>query len=79
MISFQPFRQWFVSDPTRKKLDLINSAGINSRTMANLWRDGNVTTDTIDKICAYYKIPVERVIEYVPTDENHNNEKKPNS
>jgi DNA-binding Xre family transcriptional regulator len=69
MISFKPFRQWFVTDPKRMKRELTENAGINPRTLSKVWNDGNVTLDTVDKICSYYSLPIQQVIEFVPQTE----------
>lgn len=40
--------------------------GIGSSTLANLSKNGNVTTDTICKICDYFQCMPEDIMEWIP-------------
>lgn len=40
--------------------------GIGSSTLANLSKNGNVTTDTICKICDYFQCLPEEIMEWIP-------------
>ena len=40
--------------------------GIGSSTLANLSKNGNVTTDTIFKICDYFQCLPEEIMEWIP-------------
>lgn len=66
MISFRPFRQWFFSTPGRKRMELIDDIGLHSSTATKVWNDGNVTLDTVNRICRHYKLNLHQVIEYIP-------------
>lgn len=65
MISFRPFRQWFVSDPNRPRMELVDKVGLNPRTSSKVWRDENVNLETVNKICNYYGLSVSEVIEHI--------------
>jgi DNA-binding Xre family transcriptional regulator len=66
MISYSPFRQWFVTyHPTQKRMDFQKECGLSSRTAARIWNDRPVNTETIDKICNAYNLRVEQVMVHI--------------
>ncbi|MBH8608924.1 helix-turn-helix transcriptional regulator [Thermoactinomyces sp. CICC 10521] len=65
MISFRPFRQWLVANPKRKQSDLVREVGLHPRTANKVWNDENVNLETVNRICEYYSLRVEQVIEYL--------------
>lgn len=48
-----------------KKKDLVQPDLISSATMAKLSRGDNVTTETIDRICAFLHVQPSEIMEYV--------------
>ena len=51
--------------------DLVAQTGINKSTLSRISsvRGYNTTSDNIDKLCRYFKCPVEKIMEYVPDEE----------
>jgi DNA-binding Xre family transcriptional regulator len=50
----------------KEKTDLAKDLGLNARTYQRIWKDGNVTTETIDRICERYNLPIEKVVIRIP-------------
>jgi DNA-binding Xre family transcriptional regulator len=50
----------------KEKTDLAKDLGLNARTYQRIWKDGNVTTETIDRICEHYNLPIEKVVIRIP-------------
>lgn len=48
-----------------KKKDLVRPDLLSSATMAKLSRGDNVTTETIDRICAFLHVQPSEIMEYV--------------
>lgn len=65
MISFKPLRMWMAGEG-KEKTDLAKDLGLNARTYQRIWKDGNVTTETIDRICEHYNLPIEKVVIRIP-------------
>ncbi|WP_037463946.1 helix-turn-helix domain-containing protein [Shimazuella kribbensis] len=65
MISFKPLRIWMAGQG-KEKTDLAKDLGLNARTYQRIWKDGNVTTETIDRICECYNLPIEKVVIRIP-------------
>jgi DNA-binding Xre family transcriptional regulator len=47
-------------------MELVEKVGLNSRTASKVWKDEPVSWDTVDKICNYYGLRIDQVIEHVP-------------
>lgn len=69
MISFKPLRMWMAGEG-KEKTDLAKDLGLNARTYQRIWKDGNVTTETIDRICEHYNLPIEEVVIRIPNKKN---------
>lgn len=48
--------------------DIALATGIHRATLSRMLnpQQNNITTDTIDRLCTYFKVPVEQLIEHVP-------------
>lgn len=46
--------------------DFRNNAGISGATMQKLLHNGNVTTETICKICDYFHCMPDEIMEFIP-------------
>lgn len=66
LISFRPFRQWAAKDPNIKLPKDLISAGLNPRTANKILNDEQVHTSTIGRVCQFFGLKVEEVIEYIP-------------
>lgn len=66
MLSFAPFRSWFVTKhPTGKRMDFQKETGFSPSTAAKVWADKlPVKSDIIDRICETYNLQVNEVIKY---------------
>jgi putative transcriptional regulator len=51
--------------------ELVAQTGINKSTLSRISsvRGYNTTSDNIDKLCRYFRCPVEKIMEYVPDEE----------
>lgn len=82
MITFAPFRRWFETHhPTRKRMDFQKETGLSPKTAAKIWKDWEVSTGTIEKICRTYNLQIHDVLEYIPdhkkTDVRETNTREP--
>ena len=59
-----------------KKSDLRKNAGISSSSLAKLGKDENVTTEVLMKICNKLNCDVGDIMEFVPEEENNEEELK---
>ena len=70
MISYEPLHK------SLKKLgrtlnEMRKDNTLNSRTIARLYKNKSVHLSTIEKICLWYGLPIEKVVEIKP-DESDN-------
>lgn len=67
MISFEPFFQYLKENKIKKKTFL--KEGVVGATSMDRMRAGkNIILSSVEKICLYYNIPIERVIKFVDED-----------
>lgn len=47
--------------------EIAESTGLNRMTLSKLanQHDANVRTDVLDKLCAYFRCPIEQLVEYL--------------
>ena len=55
--------------------DFRNNAGVSGATMQKLLHNGNVTTETICRICDYFHCMPDEIMEFIP-DENYEDKKQ---
>lgn len=61
MISFEPLFDYLHYNKLQIK-DLQENLGFSPRTTAKFRRGDSVSLITVEKICSYYKIPIEQVV-----------------
>ena len=51
--------------------EIADATGIHRTTLSliNNRKGYSARTDSVDKLCAYFKVPIEKVITYVPDEE----------
>jgi len=51
--------------------EIANATGIHRTTLSKIanQRGYNTTTDVLDKICTHFNCPIEKLVEYVPADQ----------
>lgn len=54
-------------DNKMNKSDLQECVGITSRTIAKMGKDENVSMDTLEKICEYFKCDISDILEFHPS------------
>jgi len=62
MISFDPLLDFLHFNKLNLQ-DVSKDVGLSSRTVAKFRKGESVSLATIDKICQYYRLPIERVVE----------------
>jgi len=63
---------WEFKEGRRITFDELSKAtGIHRTTLSRIagLKGYNTTTDNMDKLCQYFKCPVERVLEHVPDED----------
>ncbi len=55
-------------DRDMKKKDLAKLADVSSYTITKMSKGGNVTTDTLGKICKVLGVNVEDIMQFIPED-----------
>jgi len=67
-MSFKPLLHLLV-EREMVKLDLVREIGLSSSTVAKLWKGENVELAVVEKLCDFFQVPVEKVVEFVPRKE----------
>lgn len=62
MISYKPFRRYMLDNDINND-DLRCDLGLSNDTLTRISKDRDMRVSTIEKICKYYKIPIEKVIQ----------------
>ena len=68
MIVYQPFWETLKSSG-ESTYSLIKNHSISSATIDKLRKNKPVTTSTINDLCRIFNCGVDRILEYVPSDE----------
>ncbi|MEX3710849.1 helix-turn-helix transcriptional regulator [Cytobacillus horneckiae] len=55
----------------KSRQDLRNDLGISPSTLAKMSSGEYVALDVIGLICEYLDCPIEEVVEFIPTENNH--------
>lgn len=58
-------------DRDMKKKDLADKANISNYTISKMNRGNNVTTDTLEKICAALNCTFDEIMEIVPSENDN--------
>jgi DNA (cytosine-5)-methyltransferase 1 len=68
MIDFSPLRQTL----KEKEMNMseLRDTVLSSRTLAKINRDEDVYISTIEKICIFLDVPIERVVRFTPDGSN---------
>lgn len=61
MISYEPLFTT-LEEKGAKLIDLMNAGIVSSRTMAKFRKGESVQLTTIERICKYLDVPIERVV-----------------
>ncbi|QDX93248.1 XRE family transcriptional regulator [Brevibacillus laterosporus] len=56
-------------DKDMKKKDLREILGFHSITVAKMGRDEYVSMEVLDKLCNYFGVSIEEIIEHIPDKE----------
>lgn len=65
MISFKPLWKTLI-DKNLTREDLREALKLSSTTIANMGKNKDITTKTLNRICSFLNCKIEDVIEYVP-------------
>ena len=57
-------------DKDMTKEDLRTATGLSAATIAKMGKDGNVTTDVLDRICTALAVNVNAICEVTPAENN---------
>lgn len=69
MISYRPF--WETLKASKESTyTLIKLHNISSSTVDKLRKNKPITTTTLNDLCRILDCPVERILEYIPSDED---------
>lgn len=60
-------------DRNMMKKDLIQMAGISTNAMAKMGKNGDVSTQVLQKICATLDCKIEDIVEFIPDESNLSN------
>lgn len=63
MITYKPLFRLLI-DNNLNKTDIMKITGCSSRTLAKLSKNKFVSLSLIDKLCSYFKCPIENIIEH---------------
>lgn len=69
MISYRPFWQTLKASK-ESTYTLIKLHNISSSTVDKLRKNKPITTTTLNDLCRILDCPVERILEYIPSDED---------
>lgn len=74
MITFAPFRAFFeqaikADGNKMSRLDLKAETKLSNDTISRIFNDGNVTTETIDRLCRTYHLQLHEVIGFTDRDD----------
>jgi putative transcriptional regulator len=73
--SFKPLWKLLIDkEMTRENLRV--ALNLSPTTMAKISKDGNVTLETLHKICEYFNVQLTDIIEYIPDKKSSNSLKK---
>lgn len=63
----------FKNDTTLTIIQLAEATGIHRATLSKMLheRGSNLTTDVIDRLCTFFDVPVQQLMEHVPSEQNH--------
>lgn len=61
MIDYQPLWKSLI-DLDKTPNDLVCEGVISSATLAKMRKGGSVTLNIVEKICAHYDLPIEKVV-----------------
>ncbi|MBD1373959.1 helix-turn-helix transcriptional regulator [Hazenella sp. IB182357] len=65
MITYEPFRLWYVKHfPNHSRNDIAKETGLSRHTITKIWNDNHTKTETLERICETYKLRIEQVCEY---------------
>jgi DNA (cytosine-5)-methyltransferase 1 len=70
MIDFSPLRKTLVE----KKMVISDMRGIvlHQKTIAAINRGGDVNLSTVEKICLFLDVPIEKVVRFTPDGSKNN-------
>ena len=70
-------RLWHILiDRHMSKTELIKAAGITTNAMAHLGKNEAVRVDVLAKICGALNCNIEDIVEVIPDEEEHTNDKR---
>ena len=54
-------------------IQLADATGVHRATLSKmlLERGSNLTTDVIDRLCIFFDVPVQQLMEHVPSEQDH--------
>lgn len=54
------------------KTELRESIGISTTTLAKISKNEPISFDTLEKLCVFFKCPIEDIIEHIPNPDPDN-------
>lgn len=70
MISYEPLHK-SLAKLGRTLNEMRKDNTLNSRTIARLYKNKSVHLSTIEKICLWYGLPIEKVVEIKPDNSDN--------
>jgi DNA (cytosine-5)-methyltransferase 1 len=70
MIDFSPLRQT-IKEKNMRMSDLRDTV-LSSRTLAKITKNEDVYISTIEKICLFLDVPIEKVVRFTPDGSKNN-------
>ena len=61
MISYEPLLKT-LDDKQMKVIDLVKKCGLGSATVAKIRKDEGLSVTSLEKICLFLNVPIEKVI-----------------
>jgi DNA (cytosine-5)-methyltransferase 1 len=68
MIDFSPLRETLIEK--NMVISDMRDKVLHPKTIAAINRDGDVNLSTIEKICLFLNVPIERVVRFTPDGSN---------
>ena len=69
MISYEPFWKT-LKESSETTYTLIHRHHISSSTIDKLRKNKPINTTTVNDLCRILRVPVEKIMEYVPSDKD---------
>lgn len=67
MISYDPLFDFLHFNKMQNK-DLQEDLNLSPRTVAKFRKGESISLSTVERICLYYDLPIEQVVEIIPDD-----------